>query len=229
MIELCCNTYQLTLQWALANTFGVVLQTIYNALNNSWVPFYYEYTRNNETDKIVYHSKNYIELFTVISIGFILMAKEVFHIYAKQSFWEGTDLIPLFSLGHYFVFLYSFPVNYEFYYKRTKTIAMGTTLAALCNIVLNCALIKYWGIQGAVVATVISHGLQFLFHFICAKRIKSNEFPFKLVQFVPGLLAVCATGIFYWFMRDYWILRWAVAISLGLFIAIKIVRRRDIF
>ena len=100
--------------YALACTFGAVLNTVWNALNNSWVPFYHEYTRQNQIEEMKSHAKNYTELFTIVSIGFILLAREVFHLYAKQTFWKGIDLIPIFAIGYYFIFLYSFPVNYEF-------------------------------------------------------------------------------------------------------------------
>lgn len=215
--------------YALACTFGAVLNTVWSAFNNSWVPFYYEYTRLGQIDKMKKHAKNYTELFTIVAMGFILLAREVFHIYAKQSFWEGTDLIPLFSIGYYFIFLYSFPVNYEFYNKRTRTIAIGTTFAAVCNIVLNYVFISLWDIQGAVIATAVAHGLQFGFHWIFAKRINPGEYPFKIKQFIPGFFAVCVTCILYWFTRELWLVRWVIATALGVYILLKIYRRKEIF
>ena len=215
--------------YALAGTFAIAINVIYNALNNSWVPFYYEYTRQGQIEEMRIHAKNYIELFTILCMGFILLAREVFHVYANTNFWDGTDLIPVFSIGYYFVFLYSFPVNYEFYNKKTKTIAFGTGGAALCNIVLNYFLIRLGGIRGAVVATAIAHGLQFVFHLICAKRINPGEYPFKIKDFIPGLLAVLATCILYMFTRDMWILRWSIGVALGAYLAYKIIKRREIF
>lgn len=215
--------------YSLACTFGAVLSTVWTAFNNSWAPFYYEYTRQGKIEEMKQHAKNYIELFTIIAMGFILLAREVFHIYAHEEFWVGTELIPLFSVGYYFVFLYSFPVNYEFYNKKTKMIAVGTTAAAIINIILNFIMIKLWGIQGAVIATVVSHGLQFGFHFICAKRINPKEFPFTITQFIPGFAAVCGTSVLYWLTREMWPVRWGLAIVLGCYLLSKIVKRREIF
>ncbi len=215
--------------YSLACTFAAVLNTIYHALNNSWVPFYYEYARQNQTKEMQRHAKNYIELFTIITMGFILLAREVFHLYADSSFWDGTDLIPVFSTGYYFVFLYSFPVNYEFYNKKTRIIAFGTGGAALCNIILNYFFIKLWGIQGAVTATAVSHGLQFGFHMICARRINTGEFPFKIMDFIPGFLAVCATCVFYIFTRELWMVRWGLGAVLGVYLIYKMVKRKEIF
>lgn len=215
--------------YSLSCTFGAVLNTVYSAFNNSWVPFYYEYTKQQRINDMKRHAGNYIELFTIVAMGFILLSREVFHLYANQNFWDGTDLIPIFAIGYYFVFMYSFPVNYEFYNKKTKTIAIGTTFAAVCNIILNYIFIKQLGIYGAVFATTISHGLQFLFHFIYAKGINSEEFPFHFTQFVPGMCAVIATSIFYEFTEKMWVIRWGLGIVLGVYIFTKIVKRREIF
>ena len=215
--------------YALAYTFSTVLNSVWHALNNSWVPFYYEYTKENQIAEMKQHAKNYIELFTVVAIGFILLSREVFHLYAKQEFWPGTDLIPLFSIGYYFVFLYSFPVNYEFYNKITRTIALGTSSAALLNIVLNYLMIRWWGIIGAVIATAVSHGLQFVFHLVCAKRIKPGEFPFSVTEFIPGFIAVCITCCFYWVAKDFWYIRWGLGALIGTYLLIKVIRRKEIF
>lgn len=215
--------------YSLSCTFSAVLNTVWHAFNNSWVPFYYEYTRQGQIDKMKKHAKNYIELFTVISCGFVLLAREVFHIYGEKSFWSGTDLIPLFSIGNYFIFLYGFPVNFEFYHKKTRTIAVGTTLAAICNIVLNYLFISLMGILGAVIATAVSHGLQFLFHYFCAKRIVPGEFPFKLVEFVPGFIIFCASCILYLFTKEQWVIRWVIGVLLGSYQLVKIIRRKEIF
>lgn len=215
--------------YSLAYTFSAVLSAIYQALNNSWVPFYYEYTRQNEIEKMKKHAKNYLELFTIISMGFILLSREVFRLYAGRSFWKGTDYVPLFALGYYFVFLYSFPVNYEFYHKKTKTIAIGTTGAAFCNIILNYFLILSYGSIGAVIATVVSYGLQFIFHSFCAKKIKDSIYPFALKEFIPGLLSVSLVCCFYFLTKDRFIIRWVIAFALGIYILGKMFKRKEIF
>jgi len=216
--------------YALAATFGAVMNSVWHAMNNSWVPFYYEYTRQNQIDKMKKHAKNYNELFTIITMGFILLTREVFNLYAPDSeFLMGTDYIPLFTIGYYFVFLYSFPVNYEFYYKKTNSIALGTIVAAVLNIVLNYIMINFWGTIGAVTATAISHGFLFFFHYLIAKKMKEAEFPFAMIDFVPGFCAVCGTVIVYWVTKELWFVRWLLACALGVYIIAKIFKRKEIF
>lgn len=107
------------------------MSAIWTALNNSWVPFYYELSRQKKYSEMMSKAKNYIELFTILCIGFILLSPEVFHIFASKEYWNGTRLIPIFAIGFFFMFMYSFPVNYEFYNKKTRLIAFGTFLQPL--------------------------------------------------------------------------------------------------
>lgn len=215
--------------YTLAASFSIVIQSIWVAFNNSWAPFYYEYTRLNQIEEMKKKAQNYVELFSVITCGFILLSKEVYHLFADPRYWDGTMFVPMFALGYYFVFMYSFPVNFEFYHKKTKPIAVATTIAAFFNIVLNFFMIKKYGILGAVIATTIAHGLQFLCHLIFAKKMITKEFPFELTFFIPGftMVFICLMGNY--FITDFTIVRWAIGFLIGVFELYKIVKRKSIF
>ena len=216
--------------YSLAYSFSTVLNVIWNALNNSWAPFYFEYTRTGQLEEMKKRAGNYLELFTVLATGFVLLSSEVYHVFADSSFWGGTNLVPVLAIGYYMVFLYSFPVNFEFYHKKNKFIAITTVAAALCNIVLNYFFIRSFGILGAAIATAIAHGLQFLFHYISARYlIGRNDFPFPFARhmkyavpfLVVAVLCACTDG--------FALLRWALGCVLGIWEIIRIYKRKRIF
>ena len=216
--------------YSLASSFSAVVHIIWTSLNNSWSPFYYEYTNQGKIDQMRSHARNYVELFTVLSAGFVLLATEVYHVFAGQDFWGGTMLIPILALGHYFVFLYSFPVNYEFYHKKTGLVATVTLLAAIVNIILNAVFISMYGFIGAGIATCIAHGVQFVFHFISARFIiKGDVFPFKIRFFMPYFLAFVTVVVLVFFTQDLWYLRWGIGAAIGIFELIRILKRKSIF
>ena len=101
-------------------TFAHVMNIIYNAFNNTWVPFYYDDVKAENYEAIHRRSKNYIYVFTALSIGFILLAPDVIKLFAGKDFWTGISLIPVFVLANYMMFLYSFPVNVHSYSNRYK-------------------------------------------------------------------------------------------------------------
>lgn len=216
--------------YSLAYSFSTVLNVIWNALNNSWVPFYYEYTRTGQIGEMKKRARNYLELFTVISCGFVLLSTEVYHVFADRSFWEGTNLVPILAIGYYMVFLYSFPVNYEFFHQKNHFIAVTTVLAALCNIVLNYFFIKSMGYFGAALATAIAHGFQFAFHYICARFvIGKGDFPFELRMLMPYTVVFLAIAVACTATQDFALVRWALGAALGVWELYRIIKRKKIF
>lgn len=218
--------------YSLAYSFSAVLTALWTALNNTWVPLYYEYTRNREIGKLKSHAQNYLELFTVLASGFVLLHFDVYHLFADRNFWYGTNLIILFSIGFYFMFLYSFPVNYEFYNKKTKLIATGTIFSAIFNILLNIFLIEPMGIYGAAIATSISYALQFIFHYVsCKMIIKSadNIYPFGIKVFLPYFFGFALFILLSLVFTQFIVIRWMMGVLLGLWELIRINKRKSIF
>lgn len=215
--------------YSLAYVFASIVNSLWVALNRSWIPFFYDYQKKGEIERIRICSKNYMQLFSVITAGFILLSKEVYRVYANRSFWTGEIYIPIFAISYYIIFLYSFAVNYEVYYKNTKLVAIGTTIAAGVNIMLNAILIGRIGIIGALIATVVASLIQFVFHWYFGGRISVLGFPLKISDIVPGVtIVVISMVIFYWCI-NIWIVRWTVALSLGIWLMIKIWNRKALF
>lgn len=217
--------------YSLACTFAAVLSTIWSALNNSWVPFYYEYSRQGNIEVMTKRARNYLELFTVLASGFVLLANEVYHLFASKEYWDGTILVTILAIGYYFVFLYSFPVNYEFYNKKTRATATGTLLAAICNIILNFLFIKFWGIVGAAVATAVAHGLQFIFHHIVANRLVKTDakYPFSLKMLFPFLFMFMLFAFLSIVIQNAWYIRWIVGGIIGIWELVRMYKRKAIF
>lgn len=215
--------------YSLAYAFGNVISVCWSALNNTWVPIFFDNTKCGNIDKIKKQTKNYLELFTVLCIGFMMLTPEVYTVFASEEYRSHMSIIPIFVLSFFFVFLYSFPVNYELYYKKTKVIATGSTLSAILNIILNVGLIIVWGAHGAAIATLISYIAQFAFHYCVAKYIiKEGPYPFSIITFIPYILIVSAVGIVS-AIGISWQVRWLIAVMVGIFELYRFYARKTIF
>lgn len=210
-------------------TFVHILNSIYIALNNTWVPLYYEYTKERQISLILRRAKRYNNLFTILVVGFMLVSPEVVMIFADPAYWNGIYIIPLVVLSIYFMFLYSFAVNFEIYHKKTKLIAVGTTAAAVANIILNTMFIPYFGIFGAAMATLISYFLLFIFHEISARTIKNEKYPFKQSFFIKNILIVFLFSILFSIFRNNWEIRWILAIVVGFYLIFDIYKNKTLF
>lgn len=215
--------------YGLAVNFGMIISVLWTAMNNTWVPFYYDDLESKNHEGLSKKTSNYLILFTVLTCGFVLLTPEVFKLFAAEDFWYGEKIVPVIALSYYFMFLYSFPVNYEFYCKKTRNIAVGTTISALINIGLNLLLIPRFSLVGAAFSSLVSHFFLFLFHHFLAKKIDSKEYFYRAKTFLPAILCVLiATGIFY-IAYNLPIIRWAIGAILGVFILTKIIKQKSIF
>ncbi len=215
--------------YSLAAGFSAVVYYIYMALNKSWVPFLYAYIRENNFKALKIGSQNCMELFSVIVAGFILLSKEVYHIYAPKEFWEGAIYITVLSIGYFFVFLYSFPVNFEFYHKKTKIVAVATGIAAICNLFLNYILIRALSEFGAAIATMIAYIIQFLIHYMFASKMCKNEFFISFKTFFKYIVFVMVVVIVSFVFEKEWYIRWFIGAVLGLWIVMRMIKRRSVF
>ena len=209
--------------WGFANFLFILFQ----ALNNIWCSFFFEDMKQGSREAMLDKSRNFLEVFTILACGFILLAPEVYHVYAPKEFWVATGLIPLFISGYYLNFLCTFPVNFEYYHKKPKVVAVITISSSLLNLVLNYVFIKAIGMTGAALATLISHGLQLTLHHIYASRVLGKQaYPFPLRLWVRYPVVFCAVLAVVFLLPDAWFVRWPLGAVLGIFMLLRVKKRK---
>ncbi|AGT42685.1 oligosaccharide flippase family protein [Treponema pedis] len=209
-------------------TVALVISSIWAAFNSTWIPFYYEYKRENKREDIIIKSNNYLFIFSSITIGFILVVPEVYKVLAPSNYWIGIQLMPLIALAYYFNFLYSFPGNHEFYNEKTLFISIGTLSAAVINIICNLWLIPLYAGIGAAIATVISYVFLLVFHdFIARFFVKNFEYNFGF--YIKGMLPTMTVVIAYYFTLNFWLIRWSFAMVVGFVLLRRIIRNKALF
>lgn len=215
-------------RYGAAVSFGGIVFTVFQALNNTWCPFFFEDMKQGDRENILAKAKNFLELFTVLALGFILLAPEVYRIFMRDpSFWEGTSLIPIFVGGYFLNFLCTFPVNFEYYHKQTKVVAVVTVFCSLVNLGLNYILIRAMGMAGAAVATMSSHGLQLGLHYGYARLVLGKgDYPFKLGMWAKyGVFYALGAALVYG-TSDWALLRWSLGAALGIWELLRVRKRR---
>ena len=206
--------------WNFANFLFILFQ----ALNNIWCAYFFEEMKNGQRESMLEKSRNFLEVFTILSCGFMLLAPEVFHVYAPREFWVATMIIPIFASSYYVNFLCTFPVNFEYYHKKPKAVAVITVSSSALNLVLNFVFIKAMGMAGAAVATLASHCLQLTLHHLYSTRLGNYPFPLKLWVGYP--LVLCAIAAVVFLMPDAWYIRWPLGAVLGVFMLLRIRKRK---
>lgn len=215
--------------YALAYNFANIMDSIWGALHNSWDPFFFEYVKNNQCDELKHRSQNYIRLYSCLSIGFILLTPEVYRIFASEQYWEGASIIPIVVLSSYAIFVYAFAANYEFCYKRTDMVAIGSVIAGITNIVLNFIFITLLGYLGAAIATVLSNIVLVIVHTCFAKKLVKDKWVYNVRMFAPAVIGLIIAMVLYYGFYDIWFIRWGCAIIVGVYMIWNIYKEKTIF
>ncbi len=208
--------------WQFAN----ILFIIFGALNRTWCPFFFEEMKEGKQEAMMDKTRNFLELFTILACGFILLTPEVYHVYAREDYWSSTGIIPLFVASYYLNFLCTFPVNYEYYYKQTKVVAAVTIFSSLLNVALNYILIRSIGMTGAALATAISHGVQLCLHHFYCRKLGKGSYPFPVKVWLKYAAGFFAVMIFVYLTEGSWLVRWGFGAMLGVLELLQIKKRK---
>ena len=212
--------------YSLVYNFSMIAIAFTTAIENIWIPWF---TKNMEKGnyKAINKLVNvYIYVVVIIMCGILMVAPEVLMLMSAKEYWSGKIIIAPIVLSSFMIFLYSLHVAVEIYYKSSKYIAFNTFIAALLNIILDVILIPYFGVLGAAYTTLFSYMLSFLMHYRYSKKLNKDLYPFK-TYVLPLLIVSIMTGISYLFLEK-WIVRWGIAVVLGVIIIIAFINRNKI-
>lgn len=142
-------------------------------MDNAWSVWMYEQLDKKQYSQIQEKARTYILLMNILYVGFISLAPDVIHIAGTKEYYHGISMIIPLSYAIYFIFLYSLPVHIEYFYKKTKYIAIGTSIAAVINISLNYFFM--WVQHKQIFMTLeIHHAKRMLYGFVRIWSIHHN-------------------------------------------------------
>ena len=211
--------------YGVAYTIAMILTFVLNAINNSYVPWFYGRLKagNAEDNKAV--SVAIALLMSLLLCGIIWFSPEIIMIWAGDRY-EGAIYVVLpVALSVLQLFYSQLFINVMFYYEKKKELVWASIGSALINIVLNWFLIPRFGIVAAGYTTFASYVVFVICNYLAMKKIlrqeksKDNMYDYKkLIIIMVAFCIVSAVGaLLYGFM---WI-RIAVAAAVLIAMIIK--------
>lgn len=210
-------------------SYVAILTTILNALNNSWCPFLYDDLQKKNYQVLNGKVSNYVQIFTIMTLGFLMVSREVMWVFASSEYWRGADLIPLFVLIVFCSYIYQFAVNYEFFNAKPRIVALGTIMAASSNIALNALMIPRYGMYGAAIATLISYVMLAVMHTIVVKTWDLERYPLTYKPVLIGLGLTFIGCVAFYCLKDLIVIRWGIGVGLGFYLVHEVLKRKTIF
>ena len=143
--------------YSLGAQITIVLSIVTTSINKSLVPKTLESFKSNDHSYIINVSSIVILITILFAILLSLFGPELISLIAPIEYKNSWTVIPF--LSFFFVFqMYYYRTAGVLFFKTeaTKYVSLTTLLSLILNIILNYFFIKYWGIIGAAIASLLS-------------------------------------------------------------------------
>lgn len=215
--------------YSFAFNIALLLHVITNSTDTAWSPWFFEQMEAKNYQQIKKSSNLYMLLVTVLSVGLMVISPELVFIMSAGNgeYLPSKYVVIPIVMSMFFSFIYTLPVGVEYYYKKTGYIALGTTLAAVLNVVLNYIFIKMTGSYvAAAYTTVVTHFLYYLFHMILARKIAKRQL-FNVGLMAATSLFVLVFGFVCLALADYIIVRAVMLLGILAVLAVFVIKKKD--
>ncbi len=226
MLDHLAGSYEVGL-YSFGLNLAYPISTIWYALNHSWIPEYHELMASNKSKDLEEHSNNYMFIFTGLVCGYITVSKEALQILGTSEYYILKKTLPLMALYFYIHFLYTFPINFEFFRGSTKLMGTAMVFSAFLNMGLNYILIPKLGITGAITASVASSCFLLVVHDFNA-RFLLKKYHYTITFYLKGLSAVLATLALTYLFMDHLFIRWSIGSIIAALLIKHVIKKRAI-
>ncbi|SEA62160.1 Membrane protein involved in the export of O-antigen and teichoic acid [Arachidicoccus rhizosphaerae] len=166
--------------------FGILVSFVMMAFNNAFVPYLYKKLSVTDEHQLK-QNENGLKKVTYIGVGLLVIGSAIFYlisIFVLNRFYSvsyrGAKPFILWAIvAQFFQGLYLFAVNYIFFVKKTKSLAIITFSCSLVQVLLSYFLIKDLGPIGGAYSTVIVSGL----NFVCVAWYSNKVYPMAWFKF----------------------------------------------
>lgn len=154
---------------------------------------------SNDYDSKEYYNSMYRKMFDLLAgfFGLLIAATPLlFVVLIRGDYNEAYNQIPILFMGMFFYSLCSYLGGIYMAYKDSKSVGITTLIAAICNIVVDVALIRFIGLYAASLSTLISYILLYVFRLIDIKKYVTLKIGLKHIMPVFIILLLECALIF---------------------------------
>ena len=215
--------------YSLAYSLSQIMKLFNTALSQTIEPWLYKQIKKGDLQGIGRVAYPSWLLIAVLNLLLIALAPEAVKLFAPQSYYNAIWVIPPVAMSVFFIFLYAFFAVFEFYFAKTKLVAVATCAGAVLNIILNYIFIKIFGYYAAGYTTLVCYIVYALMHYffmvkICKEELNTTSiYNVKILLGMSIVFMVLATLLMITY--NYPIIRYS---SLGLFVVLIIIYRNRI-
>lgn len=183
---------QFTGIYAVGGKIGQVSQLIYTAFAGGWQ--FFAFSTMNDEDQVELTSNifEYLGIIAFIAgMGLCCFIEPLFNILFSGEYIQGNVVAPYLFMAPLTQMLYQVACNQFIVIKKTWPTLIILSSGALMNVIINIFGIKYIGIEGAALATLIGYTFSTFICVIVLHKMKLLNIKFRFI------LIVCLFIIFF--------------------------------
>ena len=161
--------------YSVAYTLATILTFVLNAVNGSYVPWFYGKIKENKGKENQPMANGISLLMAFLLLAVIALAPEIITIMAGSSYREAIWVVPPVAMSLLLLFYAQLFINVEFYYEEKTMLVWGSIGAAVLNIILNWVLIPMFGFVAAGYTTLASYIVFAGWNYFNVKLIAKNK------------------------------------------------------
>lgn len=200
--------------YSVAYNLAIVLTFVIDAINNSYVPWFYEKIKKREVKDNKKISILISILISFLLLGIIALAPELIYVLAGENYLESKWVVAPIAMSLLLLFYSQLFINVEFYYEKKYFLVIASIGAALVNIGLNYWLIPKFGYVVAGYTTLISYVLfalcNYLVFVIILKKQKVKNQMYNIPVLLLVLVVFMGIGFLAMFLYNYSIVRYII-------------------
>lgn len=214
--------------YSFAYNVYTIIQVTGNSLSNVWEPWFFEKMYAKDYDAIKKNGFLLGAFMLVLVVILCLIAPEVILILGTSKYSKSIYCVIPIIIGGYFSFIYILPCEIEYYYEKTKYIAIATSVAAIINIILNYIGIKKFGYIAAAYTTLATYLLYFCFHYFMARKIE-GKYIYSSKQIFFLIICALSIGSISIVIINFFFIRWLLAGIIVLIFVLFIEKKYKLF
>lgn len=161
--------------YGVAYSISMVLTVVLNAINNSYVPWFYCKIREGRQRDNRSISCIIAVLMAVLLLGVIWMAPEIILVIGGSKYLEAIWVVPPVAMSVLLLFYAQMFINVEFYYEKKGHLVAASIGSAVINIVLNAWMIPRLGFASAGYSTLVSYIIFAVANYIAMKHVLKEQ------------------------------------------------------
>ncbi len=183
--------------YSVANKIPSLLTVAQNTFTMAWQENASIVSKDEDAPK--YYSDMFKAIYDFMAGAFgilIAMTPLLFRILIRGDYEEAYYQMPLLFLGMFFCSLTGYLGGIYVAYKKTKSIGVTTTFAAVCNLIIDLTTIHFIGLYAASGSTLISYFILFVYRMIDVRKFVKIKYDIPRVVFI-GVILLVMSGLCY--------------------------------